>query len=648
MVMSLLIVQESGFAEVTKEDLFRTSSFISAKINPDGKSIAYVGADDKGVPNLFIALSDAAERQQMTFFESPNIIQFYWSAKGDKVLLLKDENGTGRLHLHGIDIHSKAHVVYTEKFANVSAKVLQVSSQSNCAAIGLNHRNGHFHDVYVLDLDSGEFKLLLENERFAKFLVSDELKIILKMQINPDGSWTIFTERDDFFMQLEAEDAFQTEFLAYDKEDDVVYFLDTRFSNMSRLVAKSLSEIGEQVLGASEESDVDDVLFVDGKPKAYASYDVYKKWHGIDDSVASDLAFLEKQLGQDFTVVDQSKSGNLWIVSTCLPDAGTHFWMYDRKQQTLRTLYAPAVSKEQLCKMYPLIVDARDGKRLVCYYTLPREYDRGGSVDTPIPLVVVPHGGPFKGRDRFEFSALHQWLASCGYAVLSVNFRLSSGFGKEFVNDGNGQWGGKAHLDVIDAVEACIAKGLTQRGKLGILGASYGGYESLASLTLTPDYFTCCVSICGPSRLKTVLDHVPQFWEFPVKPLSDKTVFFTKAAFITSMGGDPGTEEGMRYLERCSPLNYLEEIRVPLLLVHGKNDHIVVERESRQIYERMKKKHLDVTYVFLPDEGHKIAKFANWMVFLDRSERLLAQYLGGKYRAVDQEILHQSQAEILN
>ena len=149
------------------------------------------------------------------------------------------------------------------------------------------------------------------------------------------------------------------------------------------------------------------------------------------------------------------------------------------------------------------------------------------------------------------------------------------------MNAGNGEWGGKAHLDVIDAVEACIAKGITQHGKLAVFGGSYGGYESLASLTFTPDYYTCCVAICGPSNLKTVLDNVPKFWEFTSKPLSDRTMFFTKSAFVTSMGGNPDDPEGIQYLEKCSPLNYLDGVKVPLLLVHRKNDHVVAEKESK-------------------------------------------------------------------
>lgn len=295
-----------------------------------------------------------------------------------------------------------------------------------------------------------------------------------------------------------------------------------------------------------------------------------------------------------------------------------------------------------------MIVSARDGQKLICYYTLPKEVDKGGYVDRSIPLVVVPHGGPFKVRDKFQFNRNHQWLASCGYAVLSVNFRLSSGFGKAFVNAGNGEWGGKAHLDVIDAVEACIAQGIAERGKLAVFGGSYGGYESLACLTSTPDCFTCCVAISAPSNLKTVLDNVPKFWEFTSSPLSDKLVFFTKQAFITSMGGNPDDPKGFQYLQKCSPLNYLDGIKAPLLLVHGKNDHVVAEKESEQIYNSMKASNKKVTYILFPDEGHRFAKFANEMMYLDHAERFLSQHLGGGYRPVDPSILAGSSAQISN
>ncbi len=644
--MVLVGVHEQVSSEILKEQLFASPPLISAKISPDGKTIAYVGADEAGISNVFIG--SMAESVQITFFKTPDIIQFFWSGDSRRVLVLKDDDGTGRLHLHGINIHSKEHVVYTEKFSNVSAKMIQVSSVKNSAVIALNPRNPYFHDLYVVDLDTGKLELLFENDHYAKFLLSDQLELILKMRINDDGSWTVLTADNDVFLELSPSEAFQTEFLSYNEKKLCVYLLDNRFSDMNQLIAKSLDGPREEmILGAPSDSDVDDVLFIAGEPKAYASYYVQKKWHAIDPSIESDIAFLKEKMGPNFDVLSTSDDGNVWVVIDRHPDKGGQFRIYNRKVQDLSS-FSAAQSSSSFSKMYPLIAEARDGTKLVCYYTLPKEFDKGGAVDAPIPLVVVPHGGPFKARDKFEFNLWHQWLASCGYAVLSVNFRLSSGFGKAFVNAGNGQWGGKAHDDVIDAVECCIAKGITERGKLAVFGGSYGGYEALASLAFSPEYFTCCVSICGPSNLKTVLDNVPQFWEFTPRPLSDKMNFFTKKAFITSMGGNPDDPEGVRYLEKCSPINALEAITAPLLLIHGKNDHIVAEKESEQIYQSMKNTRKAVTYVVFPDEGHRIAKFPNKMMYLNQAEQFLSQHLGGKHRPVDPHILESSSAQILD
>ncbi len=651
-MMALLGLSQLA-AEISKEQLFCTPKLISAKVSPDGQKIALVGADEAGIPNVYLIPVDGqfSERVQISFFKSPDIIQFFWSPDSSKVLLLKDENGTGQLNLHGFDIHSGNHLEYTKEFPGVNVKIVQIGALENKAVVGLNHRNPHFHDLYVLDLDSGDFSLLFQNDAYAKFLVSGDLELILKMKIEADSSWTILKVNDEVLMRLSPDDAFQTEFLSYDGIKNAVYLLDNRFTNTNQLLEKRLSG-EEKLLGGQSYSDVDEVLFLEGEPKAYASYYTQKKWHVIDPSVKDDIVFLEEQAGSNFEVLSQSRDGRIWVISNSIPDRGGMFWVYRRDPRSLTLLSGS--SSERYSKMYEMVAESRDGKKLVCYYTLPKEADQGdkgdqgGSVDAPIPLVVVPHGGPFKVRDRFSFNPMHQWLSSLGYAVLSVNFRLSSGFGKDFVTAGNGEWGGKAHLDVIDAVEACIAKGITQHGKLAILGGSYGGYETLASLTFTPDYFTCCVSICGPSSLKTFLDFVPQYWEFTAKPLSDKNMFFTRRAFITSFGGDPATAEGLEKLKESSPLYHLDRIQAPLLLIQGKNDHIITEIEAEQIYRSMKEQGKKVAYLLFPGEGHRFAKFPNKMFYLDHAERFLSEHLHGKYRPIDPQSIHGSSGIVFN
>src|SRR5579863_10487541 len=174
-IMTFGIIQQQAFGKISKEELFASPSFISAKVSPDGNTVAYVGADERGISNVFLRTQDGST--QISFFDTPEIIQFFWSGDGKRVLLLKDEQGTGKLNLHGIEMDSKNHVIYTEQCPSVNAKMIQIGSDHK-AVIGLNHRNPHFHDLYLLDLNSGNFTLLLENDSYAKFLFSKQLELI--------------------------------------------------------------------------------------------------------------------------------------------------------------------------------------------------------------------------------------------------------------------------------------------------------------------------------------------------------------------------------------------------------------------------------------------------------------------------------------
>lgn len=641
MCASSLLSAEQTF----KETIFQTPSLVRAKISPDGGKIAYIGSDAQGLLNGFILSSEdpVAPAKQLTFFQTPQIFQFFWSGKSDHVLLLKEEEGKGLLQLIGVSLQTQEVVNYSEFFPESNAKVFQILPDQNQIVIGMQQKGSPFYDLYRLDLETKERHLFYKNDSFAKFLIDSTGEIALKFAIEADGSWSVYTKEDDLFLTLKAEEAFLSEFLSADGGG--VYFLDSRFSDTQQLIHKSLQKpYQEMVLGQAKESDIDEVLILQGKPLAYASYDTQKKWHPIVPATEEDLAFLQTHLGANFEVINLDQKGESWVVKTSRPEEGNLHWLYRQKQKELSPIGSFS-SDKPFAPMYEMVVTARDGQRLVCYYTLPLEKDRGGAVDYPIPLVVFPHGGPFKVRDKYEFDPFHQWLSHCGYAVLSVNFRLSSGFGKAFVNAGNGEWGGKAHTDVLDAVAACVDRGLTEPGKIGIVGGSYGGYESLASLAFSPEVFACCVSICGPSSLKTVLDHVPAYWEFTADPLSDQMMFFSKKAFILSMGGDPEQEEGIAYLKKCSPLYHLEQVEAPLLLIHGKNDHIVAEAESRQIYEELKQRQKQVTYLLFPDEGHRIARVENRLMYLDQAERFLAHYLGGRYEPLPAEILQRSSCQ---
>jgi dipeptidyl aminopeptidase/acylaminoacyl peptidase len=255
----------------------------------------------------------------------------------------------------------------------------------------------------------------------------------------------------------------------------------------------------------------------------------------------------------------------------------------------------------------------------VSYLSLPRDADASntGKPKEPLPMVLFVHGGPW-GRDQWGLNPNHQWLANRGYAVLSVNFRASTGFGKKFINAGDHEWAGKMHDDLLDAVKWAVAEKVADPAKVAIMGGSYGGYSTLIGLTFTPDTFACGVDIVGPSNLVTLLNSIPPYWTPMI-------------AEFTHRIGDHRTEEGKKFLFERSALSRVDAIKKPLLIGQGANDPRVKQAESDQIVKAMQAKRLPVAYVVYPDEGHGFARPENRLSFYAVAEVFLAEHLGGKY-----------------
>ena len=287
----------------------------------------------------------------------------------------------------------------------------------------------------------------------------------------------------------------------------------------------------------------------------------------------------------------------------------------------------------KLRPMEPVVIPARDGTKLVSYLTLPKSSMNDASATKPVavdvhrstvpwpaPMVLLVHGGPW-ARDDYGYNPLHQWLANRGYAVLSVNFRGSTGFGKALVNAGNEQWGRAMQDDLTDAVKWAVDNGVAQKDKVAIMGGSYGGYATLAGVTMTPDLYAAGVDIVGPSNILTLLKTIPPYWKPAI------VQFYTRV-------GDPTTDAGRALLEAASPINHVAAIRAPLLIGQGQNDPRVNFDESKQIVDAMNAKQIPVTYVVYPDEGHGFLRPENRMSFFGVAEAFLADHLGGSYQSL--------------
>jgi dienelactone hydrolase len=311
----------------------------------------------------------------------------------------------------------------------------------------------------------------------------------------------------------------------------------------------------------------------------------------------------------------QTRDRRLALVSLSRDVDPGSIYLFDRQERSIELLYRsrPELPVEHMANMQPIRYTARDGLEIPAYLTLPN-----GVEPKNLGVVALIHGGPW-ARDTWGYRSQVQFLANRGYAVLQPNFRASTGFGKSFLNAGNNQWGDAMQDDISDGVKYLIEQGIADPDKVCIMGGSYGGYATLAGVTFTPELYTCGVNIVGVSNLISLINSIPAYWG------PARTIF-------TQRMGDPDTEEGRAQLERQSPINHVDKIQRPLLVIHGANDPRVKQAEADQIVVAMRERDLDVEYIVAPDEGHGFRVRENRLAMFARTEAFLANHLGGRHQ----------------
>jgi len=331
----------------------------------------------------------------------------------------------------------------------------------------------------------------------------------------------------------------------------------------------------------------------------------------LDSSIAQDVEEIAKLSTGDFGIYNRTDSDDVWLVGFTEDDQPFSYYAYDRKKKSGTFLFhnRPDLAEYSLATMQPISFTARDGLTVHGYLHLPK-----GSNEKDLPTVLNVHGGPWH-RDTWGYEPEGQWLANRGYAVLQVNFRGSTGYGKEFLNAGDREWGGKMHDDLVDAVQWAIDEGIADPDRMAIYGGSYGGYAALVGATFTPELFKCAVDIVGPSNLITFIETIPPYWS-------------TYLSLLQKRVGNPETEP--EFLKSRSPLFSVDNIKIPILIAQGANDPRVKQSESEQVVAAMKEKGIAYEYMLFPDEGHGFAKPENRLRFYAAAERFLSKHLGGR------------------
>jgi dipeptidyl aminopeptidase/acylaminoacyl peptidase len=618
---------------ISREVLFGNPDKASPQLSPDGSQIGFLAPVD-GVLNVWVGpAGDPAQASPVTSDTGRGIRFFVWAFTNQHILYIQDKGGDENWRLYSVNL-TDGEMKDLTPVEGTQAQIQHISHRyPEEILIALNDTNPQFHNVYRLNIETGERVLVVKNDRFADFIADDQLQVRFGLETTADGGMNMLKldgQGDDEVVEtIPVEDALSTYPIGFNSSGDWLYLSDSRDRDTAALIMKDLVTGGKELLAADDRADLSSIVIHPTRKNVQAVSFKYERsdWTVLDHEIAADFEVLRDVSPGDFSITNRTLDDTSWIVMYNVDQGPVRYYRYDRQHRSAQFLFSNRQDLEDLplVRMHSVIVAARDGLKIVNYYSLPEWSDRQtpGKPDQPLPMVLLVHGGPW-GRDEWGYSALHQWLANRGYAVLSVNFRASTGFGKSFINAGNLQWGTTMHADLIDSVNWAIQAGIADPNKVAIMGGSYGGYAALAGLTFTPEVFACGVDIVGPSNLITLLETIPPYWQ----PMID---------MFTSRVGDFRTEEGRALLKERSPLTHVDRIQRPLLIAQGANDPRVKQAESDQIVNAMKEKNIPVTYVLYPDEGHGFARPENRLSFYAIAEAFLSRCLGGRYEAIGKD-----------
>ncbi|MBV9458847.1 MAG: S9 family peptidase [Bradyrhizobium sp.] len=602
------------------------------KISPDGQFISFL-RPYKGTRNIWVKKTSEpfdAARPISAEIKRP-VRDYFWSHDSKFILYVQDSGGDENFNLYAIDPTLAADqatgVPATRALTHLTGvRTLIYSlprSRPDIIYIGLNDRDRRWHDLYELHLASGEKTLLRKNtERIGNWVFDHDGTLRMAVRLTAAGNKEFLRVDPDGLKVVYSCDVLEgCGQDGFDGQNKLVYLV----TNKGPLNFTELDMLDPET-GAVTPVEGDPLKHVDFGGITLSTVDhrvLFTKYEddGVrryfkDHEFEAQFDWLQSQFpGKELGLGARTTDESLWIARVHSDTEPGEIYIWKPKAHTLALQYRlrEELPRASLSERRPYHYKSSDGLDIPAYLTLPK-----GLPAANLPLIVNPHGGPW-ARDMYGYNAVAQFLANRGYAVLQPNFRGSIGYGKAYLNAGNGQWGRKMQDDLTWGVKALIADGTVDPKRVGIIGISYGGYATLAGVAFTPDVYAAAVDIVGPSNLVTELNLLPAYWE------ASKKTMYTRIA-------DPGTEEGKALLIAESPLTRANAIVTPLMVVQGKNDPRVNIRESDQIVAAVRDNGKPVEYLVAPDEGHGYARPINILAMVSAVEPFLARYLGGRYQ----------------
>jgi len=617
---------------IDRDIFFGDPEIAGAQLSPDGQFISF-RKPHLGVMNIWVKTVDESfeNARPLTADTTRPIMGYFWSQDSKYILYVQDKGGDENYHIYAVDPSvepdpgtSVPPARNLTDIDDVRAMIYAVPENTpNHIIIGINDRNPQLHDVYRLDITTGELELLIQNDQnVAGWATDNDGDIRLAIRQTPDGGTEILRVDEDELVQIytvsNEESAGPIQF---HKDGKRVYMVTNKGTDLTRLI------LFDPVTGEEEfvESDPEDQVDFAGAEFSQVTKELIATYYlgdrlrvyPRDEKFAQDYEFLKANLpdGDIYRGSSTADESKFLISVTSDTDPGATY-LFDRVKQEISFLYRPRpnLPTEYLASMIPVRYTARDGLEIPAYLTIPM-----GVEPKNLPVIILPHGGPW-ARDTWGYRSEVQFLANRGYAVFQQNFRGSTGYGKEFLNAGNREWGtGYMQHDITDGVRYLIEQGIADPERVAIYGGSYGGYATLAGLAFTPDLYAAGISFVGPSNIITLLNSIPPYWE-PIRKIFAVRV------------GDLDDPEDVDMMKAQSPLYSAEHIKAPLLVVQGANDPRVIKAESDQIVVALRDLERDVEYIVAPDEGHGFAGRENRIAFYVAMEEFFARHLGGRYQ----------------
>jgi dipeptidyl aminopeptidase/acylaminoacyl peptidase len=610
---------------IPRELLFGNPVKSDPQISPDGKHLSYLAPDEKNVLQIWVrSLSQGGDRQ-ITSESKRGVRHYTWAYDSKHLILSRETEGDENWQIIVVELESGT-VRNLTPYSGVRSLLVGLSPDlPDDLLIAMNLRNRRLFDVYRINLQTGDTRMINRNGGSQYWWSADAH---MNVRVAAASTGTIVRERQGrpWHVARKWHPAEYGRYFGLSKDGKTFFMSGSHNGELGALFALDLNTGSETVIAGDPKHDVENAFLhpISREIQAVAFYRDKLEWQVLDQTIAADFAALAKLGPGEFTVIHppwespivfsaelgrRDLADRRWIVSYETDANPARHYLYDRVSKTAVFLFSeqPRLENFTLAKMQPVSYQARDGLEIHGYLTLP-----AGLAPRKLPTVLYVHGGPHL-RDRWGFHEPAQWLANRGYAVLQINYRGSTGYGRKFVHAGYKEWGGKMHDDLIDGVHWLVKEGIADPSKIAIMGASYGGFSTFAGLTLTPDVFTAGISIVGISNLISHHDSYPPYWN--------------KGRFRVRVG-DPEKERDM--LQARSPLTHVERLKSPLLIAHGANDVRVRASESEQMVAAMRAAQKPVEYYLYPDEGHRQWRPENKFHFYAKAEEFLARHLGGR------------------